>query len=101
MHTPHPLGGAIFRQTLLCVFYVPKLGGDGANRTQKWSLHRRAHCKVCSELLVSVSARLRLEVRKVSVPALGKSISHTRKLKSPRTEELKEQQGRVSLRDSF
>lgn len=83
MHTPHPLGGSIFGQTLLCVFNVPKLGGDDADRTQKWSLHRRAHCKICSELLVSVSARLRLEVRKVSAPALGKSISHRRNSSPP------------------
>lgn len=37
MWTRHPLGESVFGQTLLCAFYVPKLGGSDANRNQKWS----------------------------------------------------------------
>ena len=52
-------------QSLGKCYYVPsafpRLSGGDAHKNHKWSLLRRAHCKVCSELLTRVSPRLQAE----------------------------------------
>lgn len=104
MWTCHPLGESVFRQTLLCAFYVPKLGGGDANRNQKWSYMDALTVK--SIQLSKGGSRLdsgwRAGCRKDYTPALGKNISQRRKLKHLRQwiEELEEEKGKVTFRDN-